>query len=94
MYGLVLVTGPTGSGKTTTLATLIHQINSTRACHIVTIEDPLEYVHRNIKSLVQQRELYTDIRPMFHADSLSDEGVRPSAPVMTFDWKGGSPFMD
>lgn len=59
--GLVLMTGPTGSGKTTTLATLIHQINCCRACHIVTIEDPLEYIHQNVKSLVQQRELYTDV---------------------------------
>ncbi len=59
--GLVLITGPTGSGKTTTLATLIHQINQHRACHIITVEDPLEYLHRNIKSLVHQRELYTDV---------------------------------
>lgn len=59
--GLILVTGPTGSGKTTTLATLIHQINRDRFCHIVTIEDPVEYVHRNEKSLVHQRELYTDV---------------------------------
>lgn len=59
--GLVLVTGPTGSGKTTTLATLINLINLSRACHIITVEDPLEYMHRNQKSLVQQRELYTDV---------------------------------
>ncbi|GIW79815.1 MAG: twitching motility protein PilT [Gemmatales bacterium] len=59
--GLVLVTGPTGSGKTTTLATLLHQINLTRACHIITVEDPVEYIHRNERSLVQQRELYTDV---------------------------------
>lgn len=60
-YGLVLVTGPTGSGKSTTLATIIHQINLTRNCHIITIEDPIEYVHKNIKSLVRQRELFCDV---------------------------------
>jgi len=59
--GLVIVTGPTGSGKTTTLATLIHEINLNRSCHIVTIEDPLEYVHDNIHSLVHQREVHTDV---------------------------------
>jgi len=59
--GLVLVTGPTGSGKTTTLATLLHMINSNRACHIVTIEDPIEYLHRNVRAFVHQRELYTNV---------------------------------
>jgi twitching motility protein PilT len=59
--GLVLVTGPTGSGKSTTLATMIHQINSTRACHILTVEDPIEYVHANLRSLVHQRELHRDV---------------------------------
>lgn len=59
--GLVLVTGPTGSGKTTTLATLIHQINCSRSCHILTIEDPIEYIHPNVKCLVHQRQLYTDV---------------------------------
>ncbi len=59
--GLILVTGPTGSGKTTTLATMIHQINQSRACHIVTIEDPVEYVHQNHRSLVHQRELHADV---------------------------------
>ena len=60
-YGLVLVTGPTGSGKSTTLATIIHQINLTRNCHVITIEDPIEYVHKNNKSLVHQRELFCDV---------------------------------
>jgi len=60
-YGLVIVTGPTGSGKSTTLASIIHQINSTRACHIITIEDPIEHVHRNLQSLIHQRELHTDV---------------------------------
>lgn len=59
--GLVLITGPAGSGKTTTLATLIHQINCSRACHIVTIEDPIEYLHQNEKSLIHQREVNTDV---------------------------------
>lgn len=59
--GLVLVTGPTGSGKTTTLATLLNDINRHRSCHIVTIEDPVEYIHHNQRSLVHQRELYTDV---------------------------------
>lgn len=59
--GLVLMTGPTGSGKTTTLATLIHRINQTRASHILTIEDPIEYVFKNEKCLIRQRELYSDV---------------------------------
>jgi twitching motility protein PilT len=55
--GLILVTGPTGSGKSTTLAALIHQINMTRDSHILTVEDPIEFVHQNIKSLINQREV-------------------------------------
>ncbi len=58
--GLVLVTGATGSGKSTTLAALIDHINSERTCHIVTIEDPIEYLHRDKKSLVNQREVGFD----------------------------------
>ena len=58
--GLVLVTGPTGSGKSTTLASLVDYINRTRACHIVTIEDPIEYLHRHKLSLVNQREVGND----------------------------------
>lgn len=57
--GLILVTGPTGCGKTTTLATLIDHINSQRDEHIVTIEDPIEYVHQSKKSLIHQREVFT-----------------------------------
>jgi twitching motility protein PilT len=58
--GLVIVSGPTGSGKTTTLAAMIHHINANRTCHVVTIEDPVEYNHPNFRSAVTQRELGTD----------------------------------
>jgi twitching motility protein PilT len=58
--GLVLVTGPTGSGKTTTLATMIDYINTERYCHIITIEDPLEYIHPHKKAIVTHRELHVD----------------------------------
>lgn len=58
--GLVLVTGPTGSGKTTTLAAMIDLINKERACMMVSIEDPIEYVHRNKKAVIKQREVYSD----------------------------------
>ncbi len=58
--GLVIVSGPTGSGKTTTLAAMINHINANRACHIVTIEDPIEYTHPNLKSVITQRELGSD----------------------------------
>lgn len=56
-WGMVLVTGPTGSGKSTTLASVIDYINETKACHIATIEQPLEYIHKNKKSIVTQREV-------------------------------------
>ena len=58
--GLVLVTGPTGSGKSTTLAGLIDLVNRTRADHIVTVEDPIEFIHKNQKSIVNQREVGAD----------------------------------
>jgi twitching motility protein PilT len=58
--GLILVTGTTGSGKTTTLATMIDCINMNRTCNIITIEDPIEYLHRDKKSIVNQREIGTD----------------------------------
>ncbi len=59
--GLILVTGPTGSGKTTTLASMINIINETRSCHIITIEDPIEYYHPHKKSVVTQREIGEDV---------------------------------
>jgi len=58
--GLVLVTGTTGSGKSTTLAAMIDHINSTRAAHIMTVEDPIEYLHRDYQSIVSQREVAVD----------------------------------
>jgi twitching motility protein PilT len=60
--GVVLVTGPTGSGKSTTLAAIINQINQEQAYHIITIEDPVEYMHRHQKSTVNQRELGSDTK--------------------------------
>ena len=60
--GIVLVTGPTGSGKSTTLAAIINQINQDFAYHILTIEDPVEYMHRHIKSTVNQREVGSDTK--------------------------------
>ena len=58
--GMILVTGPAGSGKSTTLACMVNRINETRSNHIVTIEDPIEYLHRHKKSLVSQREVPND----------------------------------
>ncbi|MDI6735251.1 MAG: type IV pilus twitching motility protein PilT [bacterium] len=60
--GLVLVTGPTGSGKSTTLAALVGYINKNRNCHIITIEDPIEFLHRDEKSTIDQRELEVDTK--------------------------------
>jgi twitching motility protein PilT len=59
-HGLVLVTGPTGSGKSTTLAAMLDHINENRTCHIVTIEDPIEHLHQHKKSIVNQREMHDD----------------------------------
>jgi twitching motility protein PilT len=58
--GIVLVTGPTGSGKSSTLAALVNKINEEKACHIITIEDPIEFLHAHKRSTVHQRELHTD----------------------------------
>ncbi|OIP40961.1 type IV pili twitching motility protein PilT [Candidatus Desantisbacteria bacterium CG2_30_40_21] len=60
--GLILVTGPTGSGKSTTLAALIGQINSTKNCHIITVEDPIEFLHRDNMSTIEQREIEVDTK--------------------------------
>ena len=61
-HGLVLVTGPTGAGKTTTLNYMVDLINSERRCKIVTIEDPIEFVHQNKRAIVVQQEVLTDVR--------------------------------
>src|SRR3990172_847789 len=65
--GLVLVTGPTGSGKSTTLATMIDMINSQREEHIVTIEDPIEFIHSHKKCVVNQREVHSDTKTFKNA---------------------------
>ena len=65
--GLILVTGTTGSGKSTTLAALINHINSTRSAHIMTIEDPIEYLHRDHHSIVNQRQVNVDTKSFSHA---------------------------
>jgi len=62
LRGLILVTGTTGSGKSTTLAAIVDHINQTRNCHIVTIEDPIEFLHKNKESFVTQREVDVDTR--------------------------------
>lgn len=58
--GLVLVTGPTGSGKSTTLAAILNEINKNRNTHIITLEDPIEFIHSNVKSIINQREIGSD----------------------------------
>ncbi len=65
--GMVLVTGPTGSGKSTSLAAIVNHINQERRCHIMTVEDPIEYVHKDITSIINQRELATDTHSFAHA---------------------------
>ena len=60
--GLILITGPTGSGKSTTLASLIDIINKTKENHIITLEDPIEYVHKHNKSIISQREIGSDLK--------------------------------
>jgi len=65
--GLVLVTGTTGSGKSTTLAAMIDYINTTRSAHIMTVEDPIEYLHRDHHSIVNQREVNVDTQSFSHA---------------------------
>ena len=65
--GLILVTGPTGSGKSTTLAAMIDRINTERPAHIMTVEDPIEFVHPHKRSLVNQREIAADTRSFKNA---------------------------
>jgi len=65
--GLVLVAGPTGAGKSTTLATLLDRVNQTRPCHMVTIEDPIEYLHATRTALVNQRQVGTDASSFYEA---------------------------
>jgi twitching motility protein PilT len=65
--GLVLVTGPTGSGKSTTLASLINEINEKRSCHIMTVEDPIEFLHRHKRSMINQREVGADTQSFSNA---------------------------
>lgn len=77
--GLVLVTGPTGCGKTTTLATMIDIINTERDCHIITIEDPIEYYHYHKRGIITQRELGVDV-PSF-AEAIK-RGLRADPDVM------------
>jgi len=60
--GLILVTGPTGSGKSSTLAAMVNDIVATRPCHVITIEDPIEYVYRHQRGIVEQREVGSDVR--------------------------------
>lgn len=66
-HGLILITGPTGAGKTTTLNYLVNLINSERRCKIITIEDPIEFVHENQRAIVVQQEVQTDTRSYSHA---------------------------
>ena len=66
-HGLVLVTGPTGCGKSTTLAAMIDRINETRSCHIITIEDPIEFVYRKSAGLLQQREVHRQTKSFTNA---------------------------
>jgi len=65
--GLVLVTGPTGSGKSTTLASMVRHINTNRNCHVITIEDPIEYLHKHQNCMINQREIGDDTRSFSNA---------------------------
>ncbi|MFZ6004475.1 MAG: type IV pilus twitching motility protein PilT [Actinomycetota bacterium] len=77
--GLILITGPPGSGKTTTVSALLDRINRTRTCHILTIEDPIEVLHADVKALMTQREIGTDT--LSYADALRS-GLRQDADVI------------
>jgi len=77
--GLILVTGPTGSGKSTTLASMINVINQERDCHIITVEDPIEYYHSHQKSIITQREIGVDV-PSFR--EALERGLRQDPDVI------------
>src|SRR4051794_7205007 len=90
--GLVLVTGTTGSGKSTTLSAIVDHINDTRNCHVVTIEDPIEFLHKDKKSFITQREVDVDTRSFAEAlrgtvrrvpDEMHVGGMRDIATVGT-----------
>jgi twitching motility protein PilT len=66
-YGMVLLTGPTGCGKSTTMAAMLSHINHHKSCHIITIEDPIEFIHRDNKSIVDQREIGINARSFYEA---------------------------
>ena len=90
--GLVLVTGVTGSGKSTTLAAMVDRVNSSRAEHIVTIEDPIEFLHRDKKGYVNQREIGVDtpsfgaaLTSFFASGSGRDSGGRNARSGNDFD---------
>lgn len=59
-FGLILITGASGNGKSTTIASMLDEINQTRGCHVITIENPIEFTHKNKKSMIEQREIGTD----------------------------------
>ena len=81
-YGIVLVVGPTGSGKSTTLAAMIDRINDTKPVHILTIEDPIEFVHESKKCLINQREVHRDTHGFNEAlRSPGATGELPNTPV-------------
>lgn len=77
--GLIIVAGPVGCGKTTTVAAMADYINHTKNCHILSIEDPIEYIHKNVKSLFHQREIHTDT--LSFADALK-YGLREDPDVL------------
>ncbi len=84
--GLILVTGPTGSGKSTTLAAMISWINHNRAAHILTIEDPVEFVHQGAKSLITHREVGDDV-PSF-ADAIRSAGRENADVILVGELRG------
>src|SRR6186997_2394662 len=83
--GLVLVTGTTGSGKSTTLAAMMDYINATRQAHVMTVEDPIEYLHRDNQSIVNQRELAVDTPSFAHALRAAETGHLVFSTLHTLD---------